>query len=56
MDITCAVIRWKSVFYQSTKHGAELKLPRPLPIRAMSNHFSDFSNLKVRFRNKRAGK
>ena len=50
------VILWRIVFYPSTKHGAELKLPRPLPICAMSNHCLDFSNPKVKFRNKRAGK
>ena len=42
------VIRWKSMFYQSTEHGAELKLSHHLPICAMSdnqafNHFPDFS-------------
>ena len=42
------VIRWKSMLYQSTEHGAELKLSHHLPICAMSdnqafNHFPDFS-------------
>ena len=38
-EITRAVIGWKGVFYQSTEHGAELKLSRHLPIRIMSSLF-----------------
>ena len=32
-----AVVGWKSVFYQITKHGAEVKLSRHLPICTMSD-------------------
>ena len=56
-----AVIGWKSVLYQSTKHWTEQKLSCRLQICAMSNHFPDFFLafyllLEVKFRNKRAGK
>ena len=42
-DITHAVIGRKSVLYQSTKHGAELKLSHHLPIVTIPDHFPDFS-------------
>ena len=56
-DITHAVIGRKSVLYQSTKHGAELKLSDHLPIFTIPDHFPDFSlaffhSLKVKIRNK----
>ena len=56
-DITRAVIGRKSVLYQSTKHGAELKLSRQFllcPIIFLKPFF--FRELKVNFRNKRADK
>ena len=31
LDITCAVIGWKSVLYESIEHRADLKLSRHLP-------------------------
>ena len=56
-DITRAVIGRKSVLYQSTKDGAELKLSRQFLF--MPDHFPlafFFRELKVNFRNKRADK
>ena len=56
-DITRAVIGRKSVLYQSTKHGAELKALTP--ISSMPDHFPlafFFRELKVNFGNKRADK
>ena len=38
-----AVIGWKSVLFQSTKHRAELSLSRHLPNCTMSDHLPDFS-------------
>ena len=37
------VTGWKSVFYQSTKHTAEIKLSRHLRDCNMSDHFQNFS-------------
>lgn len=39
---TSAVAGWKSVFYHSAKHRAELKLSRHLSINTMSDHFPGF--------------
>ena len=38
-----AVIGWKNVIYQSTKHRAELKLSRRMPNCTMFDLFRDFS-------------
>ena len=56
-----AVIGWKNVLYQSTKHRAELKLSRRMPNCIMFDLFRDFSLvffpwLKETFRNKQASK
>ena len=37
-----AVVGWKSLFYQRTKHRAELKLSRHLPNFIISDLFQDF--------------
>ena len=42
LDITRAVIGWKSVLYKSREHRAELKLSRHLPNYIMSDLFRDF--------------
>ena len=41
--IMLAVFSWKCVLYQSTKHGAKLKLSRHLPICTISDNFPYFS-------------
>ena len=58
-----AVIGWKSLFYQRTKHRAELKLSRHLPNFIISDLFQDFplaffSLIEVKFWKvaKKAGK
>ena len=45
LNITCTVIGWKRVFYQSKKHRAELKLSCHLPncTTSMSNLWWEFS-------------
>ena len=56
MDITHTVIGWKSVLYQNTKHGGELKLPNST-ITELFLLLIAFSHwLKLKFRNKWVGK